>query len=63
MERKLTPETNEAYQKAKEQLTNDSRQFVTASKLFVKVSILRILNLVRIVLLQSNGQKGVSKMT
>jgi hypothetical protein len=32
----VTPETSETYQKAKEQLTNDSRQFVTASKLFVK---------------------------
>ena len=36
MDREPTPQKAEAYQKAKEQLTNDSRQFVTASKLFVK---------------------------
>ena len=36
IDRQATPHSTEAYQKAKEQLTNDSRQFVTASKLFVK---------------------------
>ena len=35
-EREFNSQTAEVYQKAKEQLTNDSRQFVTASKLFVK---------------------------
>ena len=30
------PKSKESYVKAKEQLTNESRQFVTASKLFVK---------------------------
>ena len=33
---RCAPISKESYVKAKEQLTNESRQFVTASKLFVK---------------------------
>ena len=35
-QKEMSPQTKENYQWAKEQLTNESRQFVTASKLFVK---------------------------